>query len=152
MPATLIRLTFIAAVAGAAMPVWGAGMPDFGTKNFSPASEVPAYFSNENGALGATETTDDGADDIPARSVRTASAPQPSDWATSTRHGKFAAAHASVSGSRAQLRSAGPVHSISARSTRGEAGARYQRHFAAGTAKPAKSARHAWARSSSHRG
>jgi hypothetical protein len=152
MPHTLIRLAFIAAVAGAAIPAWGAGMPDFGTKNFSPGGDAPSYFSNENGAPGTTEMTDDGADDIPARSMRPASAPRSADWATSAPHGKFLAARGSISRSTGQWHSAGSAYAIRAKSARSEAGGRYQRHFAAGTAKPAKSARHVWARSSSHRG
>jgi hypothetical protein len=71
MPATLTRFVFAAAIACAALPVWGAGMPDYGTKNFNPGGATPSYFTNENSAVLGTaenESTDDGAD-MPTRSA-----------------------------------------------------------------------------------
>jgi hypothetical protein len=64
MPDMLIRLVLTAAIAGAAIPAWSAGMPEFGTKNFSPGGDAPSYFSNENGVIGTagTESWDDGGD------------------------------------------------------------------------------------------
>jgi hypothetical protein len=152
MPGLLIRFAFAAAVASAAMPAWGAGMADFGTKNFSPGIDAPSYFSNENGAPGATEMTDDGGDDIPVRVVRTTSAAGQDEWTTSRRHAKFAALHGSRSRGAPQMQPAGYAHSTRAKSAHSEATGRYERRFAAGAAKPAKSAHHAWARSSSRRG
>jgi hypothetical protein len=65
MPAMVKRVAFAVAVAIAiaAIPAWSTEMPDFGTKNFSPGSAAPAYFSNEKGAaLGQMDATDDGSD------------------------------------------------------------------------------------------
>ena len=64
MPDMLIRLALAAAIAGAAIPARGAGMPEVGTKNFSPGGGAPSYFTNENGVVGtaAGEAWDDGAD------------------------------------------------------------------------------------------
>jgi hypothetical protein len=47
-------------------------MPDYGTKNFNPGGDTPAYFSNEYGApaVAADEVIDDGGDEVPHRSLR----------------------------------------------------------------------------------
>jgi hypothetical protein len=147
MPGLLIRVAFTAAVAGAAIPAWSAGMPEFGTKNFSPGGDAPSYFSNENGVVNAVagEAWDDG-DDGATGSVSVGTEP---DRATSRFHGRFAAHQSSdhsaayVRSSR-HFRSARPAHYSNARDT----AARSRSH---GTA-AAKSIRHAWARPSSRKG
>src|SRR5579883_3350700 len=67
MPMRWSSLAFAAVIASITISAWGAGMPDFGSKNFVPGAATPSYFTNESGALPgrATEATDDGRDDLP---------------------------------------------------------------------------------------
>jgi hypothetical protein len=67
MPMRWSSLAFAAVIASITISAWGAGMPDFGSKNFVPGAATPSYFTNESGALPgrAAEATDDGRDDLP---------------------------------------------------------------------------------------
>ena len=70
MPKMLIRYALAAAIAGAGTPAWSAGIPDFGTKNFSPGSDAPAYFSNESGAFfGAAASENEDGNDVSSSSM-----------------------------------------------------------------------------------
>jgi hypothetical protein len=82
MPVALKSIVFAAALGWAAGPVWAAGMPDTGTKNFDPGVGTPAYFTNDGNA-NDTEAADDGAD-MPTGSVDTVAAP--SDERGGSRH------------------------------------------------------------------
>jgi hypothetical protein len=102
MPVTLTRFVFAAAMACAAFPVWGAGLPDYGTKNFDPGGATPSYFTNENSSvLGSAENenTDDGAD-VPTRSVEREAESERPAGTTGHRHGRYtgrkAEAHAAT--------------------------------------------------------
>jgi hypothetical protein len=75
MPVALKAMVLAAVIGLAATPVWAAGIPEFGTKNFSPGEATPAYFSNENGT-GDAEAADDGADDTTTRPVDRVAAPR----------------------------------------------------------------------------
>jgi hypothetical protein len=108
MPVKLTGFVFATAIAWAAVPAWGAGMPDYGTKNFSPGGATPSYFTNEkSAALGIpeNESADDGAD-LPTQSAQTITEPRQSDEAVGRHRGKFAnrrpqahaAAHSRVNG------------------------------------------------------
>jgi hypothetical protein len=92
MPAALKSIVFAAALGWAAAPLWAAGMPDTGTKNFSPGAGTPAYFTNDGNA-GDTEAADDGAD-VPTRSVAAAAAPS-DERAVFLHHGGRSASHRS---------------------------------------------------------
>jgi len=95
MPVGLIRFIFVALVAGAAVPAWGAGIPDYGTKNFSPGGDSPSYFTNENGVVvGVSESdgTDDGTD-TPIRSLRSGYEERESSYRTTSNHRKLGASH-----------------------------------------------------------
>src|SRR5271170_3087879 len=133
MPVTLTRFVFAAAVACAAVPGWGAGMPDYGTKNFSPGGATPSYFTNENSAVfGAAENenTDDGAD-TPTRTSEPTAEPLQSDRTTRHHYGKLssrnstshAAAHSRGKGHASQLagvRSARPTSTGRSKPSRSE--------------------------------
>ncbi len=167
MPGTLTRFVFAAAIACTALPALGAGMPDYGTKNFSPGGDTPSYFSNENRAvLGATENenTDDGSD-TPLRSVQSVSEPTHSDRMTTRHHGQpivgrrarsDAAAHSRGRDRPGHIASANSARTtLAGRSTRTArgAGAAKTRAGDAGAGKSAKpGVRHASARSSSRKG
>lgn len=163
MPSMLIRYALAMAITCAGTSAWSAGIPDFGTKNFSPGSDAPSYFSNENGAfLGAAagESTDDGSDDG-IRSTEATAEPDYSVSAGPHHHSRIA-----YTG-----RSASRGHSLrfaSARSARSMSTSRYERSaHSAGGAQPATKARmartggaylgkpslrHASVKFSSHRG
>jgi len=164
MRVALTRFALAAMIAGAAIPASGAGMPDFGTKNFNPGADAPSYFSNENAAIGPAsgEAMDDGGDDAPIRPMTTAE-PRGTASASLRHHGRFSASQRSGSHRVAYARSSGHAHWASARGGRTEASgrgrpregsareARY-RSSTTGNAKPMRSARHVAARSSSRRG
>jgi hypothetical protein len=161
MPVTLTRFAYVAAFLYAAAPAWGAGMPDYGSKNFSPGGATPSYFTNENSAiLGTAESdnTDDGADN-PADSTPSFSEGRRADRApgyeVGHHRGKLAGRnferHAtSVSrgrGARAGVsgRTVGRAHSTSAAAS--------ARSYRTSGARPAKAAaRHTSARSWSRKG
>jgi hypothetical protein len=167
MPNTLTKLALAAAMSCAALPGWGAGMPDYGTKNFTPGGDAPAYFSNESGAVlgvAADEAaTDDGADRT-AGSLQYEPRPERSARARLRHHDKFAGhqagSHSTAYASRerhsspqarnngeAVGRHAKPVRSSGAVAKAGRPGPSTIR------ARPARpSARHAAARSSSRKG
>jgi hypothetical protein len=142
MPALLTRFVFTAVLACAAIPAWCAGMPDFGSKNFSPGGDTPSYFSNENGAVGvaASETMDDGSDDASIRSIETISEPRQIARTTPGRHERFAVGRRSGYGGAAHARSARRAGSANA-----EAMTRH-RLPRTGSAKPVRhaSARPSW--------
>lgn len=48
MPGMLTKIWFTAALALTGLPALGAGMPDSGTKNFTPGGDAPSYLTNEN--------------------------------------------------------------------------------------------------------
>lgn len=50
MPRVRMKIWIAAVLAAAASPAV-AGMPDIGTKNFTPGSDVPSYLTNENLAV-----------------------------------------------------------------------------------------------------
>ena len=157
MPAALKPMILVAAIAWGATPVWGAGMPEFGTKNFSPDAATPAYFSNESSAAEA-DPVDDGAD-APARSFASA-APPYVDGATRRHHGRLAGDRA---GAYAAAYARGHSHAGQpARADRSTQGRRADhashsaarpRTASAGTAAAGKShARHASVRLASRKG
>lgn len=149
MPDMLIRLAFIAVIAGAAIPAWGAGMPDFGTKNFSPGEDAPSYFSNENGVMGtaAGEAWDDGED----AAISSASETSEPAGIASRYHGRLAA-HESRYHRTAYVRPSGHLRSArSAQYSNVPKTAARNRSFRIPAAN-LKSMRHAWARPSSRKG
>ena len=92
MPVTITRFVFAAAIACAAPPAHGAGMPDYGTKNFSPGGAAPSYFTNENGAVSGipeAENTDDGADTTD-RAASAAPEPRRAEIKSAYRRGRLA--------------------------------------------------------------
>lgn len=110
MPATLKGFVFAAAIAWMAVPAWGAGMPDYGTKNFSPGGATPSYFTNENSAaLGIPEndSLDDGAD-APLRSAELIAEPRHSDNATRRHRGGFASRKSQQRGAALRVRGHAP--------------------------------------------
>jgi hypothetical protein len=156
MPAALKGMVFVAAIALAAAPAWAAGMPEFGTKNFSPGAPTPAYFSNENG-IGDAETVDDAADDATTRSVDRVAAPRYVESAAHHHHDQVAGGRTgghSPAYARAKGQGGRSTESGSARGARsnhgGFAGAR-TRATALGNAGKSRM-RHASARQSPHRG
>jgi hypothetical protein len=160
MPDTLRRLVFAAAIAGAAMPAWGAGMPDFGTKNFSPGGDAPSYFSNENRGVStiAGESWDDG-EDATARS-EAADVGEPGHTARHYRGG-YAATHRAEYRSAGYARLGGYAGTVSARVTgRSVRAERYatasttgsRHHSSRAAVYGVKSVRHAWVRLSSRGG
>jgi hypothetical protein len=170
MPVTLMRFAFVAALVYAAAPAWGAGMPDYGSKNFSPGGATPSYFTNENTAiLGTAETdTDDGADasaDMTGSTPESQRADRSSRYRVGHHHGKLAGRSfeaRATSHSRARggaLRSAAAEGSRTASSGRASgrwahaAPAASARSARTGGTRPAKAAaRHASARSWSRKG
>ncbi len=120
MPATLTKFVLAAAIACTALPVWGAGMPDYGTKNFDPGGATPSYFTNENSAVLGTaenENTDDGAD-LPTRSAEPAAESRRSARATGHHHGKLASRSSEARAAlylRGKGHAAQPAHAKSAR-------------------------------------
>ncbi len=139
MPNMLIRYALAAAIAGAATPAWSAGIPDFGTKNFSPGSDAPSYFSNETGAfLGAAASESEDGNDVPG-SMQAAAEP---DYSVSTgprHHSRLA--YTGKSGSRGVARG----HSLrfaSTKSTRSTSASRSERSaHSTSAAQPAAKAR-----------
>ena len=166
MPSMLIRYALAAAIAGAGAPAWSAGIPDFGTKNFSPGNDAPAYFSNESGAfLGASASENEDGNDVSSVSIQATAEPDYSVSSGPRHHSRLA--YTSKSGSRAAARG----HSLrlaNAKSTHGMSTARYERsaHSAStappgtktrmprtGSTKSGKSGlRHASVKASSHNG
>lgn len=155
MPVTLTRFVFAGALAWAAGPAWGAGMPDYGTKNFSPGTATPSFFTNENSAvlgISANESSDDGAD-APIQSAQSTFEPRQSDERVGHHRGKLvsskrqahASAHSRVQGHAA--RAAGSANARAASIGR-FAKTRQSEHAASGKS----SQRHAAARTSSRRG
>jgi hypothetical protein len=147
MPDMLIRLAVAAAIAGAAaIPAWGAGMPEFGTKNFSPGGDAPSYFSNENGVVGtaAGEAWDDGENAAIGSASDTSEPPR-----MTSRYHERGAAHQSRYHSTAyappsrHTRTAHPAHYSTAADT-----GRNRSSRTSGV----KSVHHAWARPSSRKG
>jgi hypothetical protein len=123
MPVTLTRFVFAAAIACAALPARGAGMPDYGTKNFSPGGAAPSYFTNENGAvlgIPEAENTDDGAD-AADRAASAAPEPRRADIKSAYRRGRFAGhesearaeAHSRVKGRTSQAAEANRARTAS---------------------------------------
>ncbi len=167
MPSMLIRYALAMAITCAGTSAWSAGIPDYGTKNFSPGSDAPSYFSNENGAFlgaAASESTDDGSDD----GICSTEASPETDYSVSTgprHHSRIA--YTGRSGFRGASRDRS-LHFASARSTRSMSTSRYERSaHSAGAAQSATKARmprigggylgkpslrHASVRFSSHRG
>ena len=147
MPDMLIRLALAAAIVGTTIPAWGAGMPDLGTKNFSPGGDAPSYFSNENGVMGtaAGEAWDDGED----AAISSASETSEPAHIASRYHGRLGA-HQSRYHRAAYARlsrhtwTAHPAHYSTAADITG----RNRSPRTAGV----KSIHHAWARSSSRKG
>ena len=98
MPAIIRRFAFSAALACAALPARGAGMPDYGTRNFDPGVATPSYFTNENGTVLGTpeiESADGGAE-TPARSVEAVSE-APHSYRTTGHHHAYRASYSSKS-------------------------------------------------------
>lgn len=153
MPSMLKGLVFVAAIAFAAAPAWAAGMPDFGTKNFSPDLATPAYFSNENGG-GDAETVYDGADDTAARPVDRVAAPHYAEGAAQHHHGEAVGRrNAGHSAAYSRLRERGGWSSTTNSAANHGSFAVRTRTGVAGSAAGAKShMRHASARQSAHRG
>lgn len=92
MPLSFMRFVLAAAIAGCGLPAWAAGMPDWGTKNFSPGGDTPAYFTNETGAVvgAVAEGSDDGAD-TPLRAAQSTSQPPELAAPPLSRHGRHMA-------------------------------------------------------------
>lgn len=170
MPVILMRFAFVAALVYAAAPAWGAGMPDYGSKNFSPGGATPSYFTNENSAiLGTAETdnTDDGAD-ASADSTGPMPESQRADRSPGYRgghhHGKLADHSFEVRTTSHSRARGGTIHSAeggriassgraSARRAYSTPAAASARSFRTGGARSAKAAaRHASARSWSRKG
>lgn len=92
MPDILRKFLLAALIAGGVAPAWGAGMPEYGTKNFSPGADAPSYFTNENGVLGvAADFATDQHAAAPAPAVRAESEPRRAAHPTGHGHGKSAA-------------------------------------------------------------
>jgi hypothetical protein len=144
----LTRLAVAAVIAGAAVPGLSAEMPDFGTKNFSPGGDTPAYFSNENGAFGlaAAEATDDGGENAAMRSLPN----EPSGRAVGHARHRAGVTFERRSPHRvtAQARSAVYQHRAGVANTH----AATARTRAGSAHAPGPSVRHASARYSAHRG
>ncbi len=168
MPATVRRFAFVAAIAYAVAPAWGAGMPDYGTKNFSPGGATPSYFTHENSAILGTaenENAEDGAD-TPAGSMPASPevlhADRAPEYRTGRHHGRLAGrsfeAHAARD-SRARGHAARSAADGARGGSNGRPAGRWAhaatsaRSFRSGAARPAKTAtRHASARSWSRKG
>jgi hypothetical protein len=125
MPKMLIRYALAAAIAGAGTPAWSAGIPDFGTKNFSPASDAPAYFSNESGAFfGAAASENEDGNDVSSSSMLATAEPDYSVSKGPRHHSRVAYS------SRSASRGAPHGYSVtvaSAKSTRNISANRYER-------------------------
>jgi hypothetical protein len=77
-----LAIAFLAsALALAGVPASGLELPDYGSKNFSPSGDTPAYFTNEAAPV-AARTADTTANDW---SAVDAEAPEPSLGASSSR-------------------------------------------------------------------
>lgn len=135
MPSMLIRYALAMAITCAGTSAWSAGIPDYGTKNFSPGSDAPSYFSNENGAFlgaAASESTDDGSDD----GIRSTEATAEPDYSVSAGpHHHSRLIYSGRSGSRGHS-----LHFANARSTRNLSTSRYERsaHSASATQQTTK--------------
>jgi hypothetical protein len=99
MPNTLVVAFLAGALALAGVPASGLELPDYGSKNFSPSSDTPAYFTNEAAPV-AARTGDTTANDW---SAVDAEAPEPSLAASPTpsrghsgRHGRQASSQRSA--------------------------------------------------------
>jgi hypothetical protein len=180
----ILRKFLLAAlmIAWGAAPAWSAGMPEYGTKNFTPGGDAPAYFTNEGGALGVA--ADFGTDQrTPAPAVRAESEPRHTAHASGQRHGTAAAgrhgtgrlasqahgrgrsSHTAVAQAHGRRQTThahargGSLHMASAKVERGAttrrsaASGRGTRSAKSGGAKPAKTGvRHAAAGPASRRG
>jgi hypothetical protein len=95
-----LAIAFLAGtLALAGVPASGLELPDYGSKNFSPSGDTPAYFTNEAAPV-AARTADTTANDW---SAVDAEAPEPSLAASSTpsrghpgRHGRQASSQRSA--------------------------------------------------------
>ena len=155
MPVKLTRFVFATALAWAAVPAWGAGMPDYGTKNFSPGGATPSYFTNENSAaLGIpdNESADDGADTA-ADAAPSIAEPRQFEEAVGHHRGRLASRR-SEAHAAAHLRASG--HSSRAAGARNTRTASMERFAKVRRPEHTKSARtnswHASAKTSSRKG
>jgi hypothetical protein len=91
---------FAMALALAHLPALAAGMPPDGSKNFSPPSGTPSFFTNENipvsGRVADTTAVFDSADDQAAAAVRSEVGYATSVHTHRGGHSRFVAAHASI--------------------------------------------------------
>src|SRR5215813_9920561 len=99
MPNTMVTAFLVGMLALAGTPASGLELPDYGSKNFSPSSDTPAYFTNEAAPV-ALRTGDTTANDW---SAVDAEAPEPSLAASSApsdghrgRHGRRASSQRSA--------------------------------------------------------
>ncbi len=162
MPRLLTRWVLAAAIASVGGPLWAAGMPDFGTKNFSPGADVPSFFSNENAVFAGpapAESMDDGGD-VSTGPIRAVAVARRSAGTAMHRHGLVTHARKSASGRAMHFARARNARAISiGYSTRSQRAATMTQSAGRGPkapragAKPGKSGvRHAAAKSPSHRG
>lgn len=92
MPDILRKSLLAAVIALGAAPAWGAGMPEYGTKNFTPGADAPSYFTNETGALGvAADFGSDPRAAAPSPAVRAESGPRRAATTSVHRHPASAA-------------------------------------------------------------
>lgn len=115
MPDVLRKFLLAALVAWSA-PAWGAGMPEYGTKNFTPGADAPSYFTNETGALGvAADFAADQRAAAPAPALRAHSQPHRTAHATSRAHGRTAAGRHGARSAATQAPGHGrPLHTAAA--------------------------------------
>src|SRR5690349_5442407 len=104
-----LKITFLAgALAFACLPAFALELPDYGSKNFSPSGDTPAYFTNEAAPV-AARTADTTANDW---SAVDAEAPEPSLVASTPsrghlgRHGRQATSQRSAKPAFGKPRSA----------------------------------------------
>lgn len=112
MPDMLRKSLLAAVIVLGAAPAWGAGMPEYGTKNFTPGADAPSYFTNETGALGVA--ADFGADPRAAAlspAVRAESGPRRAATTSAHRHATPAASRRVASQAHGHGRS---VHTAAA--------------------------------------
>lgn len=97
----MLKLTitfFASALTFACLPVFAGDLPDYGSKNFSPAGDTPSYFANESTPISArtadtTESDWSAVDEMAPARPRFESAR--SSHSNGGRHGRYAVAERS---------------------------------------------------------
>src|SRR5438552_116399 len=80
-----------AALVLAGFPASAFDLPDYGSKNFSPASDTPTYFANETAPVSAriADTTDNDWSEVEAAAPVASAAAAAWPRASSGRHGRY---------------------------------------------------------------